>query len=397
MPVRQGASPRGLNLIARFLLRWLARAPQRSTSGFTLVELLVAIVVAALVITPLLGLAINLLQNDRQEQAKATSEQELQAAADYIARDLQQAIYVYDGIALARNSSSDANSSGIRDQIPPGSGAFGDCRIDNCAPVLVFWKRRPVANAVPISDNTVDCTKQANADECDDTFVYSLVAYYLISESGSLVDNANVWSSTARIARFEIHDGVRYAISANGQTAGSLILTNSSRLPRSPGFAFFNLNLPGTTLAGKMNRWRGQRNADDTGAEAYDISRSRMQVLVDYIDQSPASNTSPPAPEGLTTEDCPANTSSTDTTWTKAPDPTDLPNGSAATAPPAALNNDSFYACINSSENTARIYLRGNALARLRAINNPPNYSRGVSAYFPTARIEARGVGRLVQ
>ena len=60
--------------------------------GFTLIELLISMILAVLVITPLLAFMVNIMTTDRQEQAKATSEQELKTALDYIARDLQQSV-----------------------------------------------------------------------------------------------------------------------------------------------------------------------------------------------------------------------------------------------------------------------------------------------------------------
>ncbi|NEO96997.1 MAG: prepilin-type N-terminal cleavage/methylation domain-containing protein, partial [Moorea sp. SIO3G5] len=66
--------------------------PRINDGGFTLIELLVAMIVAVLIIAPLLRFMITIVDTDRKEQAKATSEQEIQAAMDYIARDLEQAV-----------------------------------------------------------------------------------------------------------------------------------------------------------------------------------------------------------------------------------------------------------------------------------------------------------------
>src|ERR671933_929300 len=120
--------------------------PAQKNGGFTLIEVLVGLVLAFLVITPLLGFMVNLLQTDRQEQAKANSEQEIQAAADYIARDVEQAVYIYDGYGLKK----------IQDKLPikPDS---------NNIPVLVFWKRQLISDVIS--------TNKGN----DDAFVYSLV------------------------------------------------------------------------------------------------------------------------------------------------------------------------------------------------------------------------------
>ncbi|WP_338422923.1 hypothetical protein [Anabaena sphaerica] len=46
-------------------------------NGFTLIELLVGLVMAFIIITSLLGFMITIMETDRKEQAKATSEQEI--------------------------------------------------------------------------------------------------------------------------------------------------------------------------------------------------------------------------------------------------------------------------------------------------------------------------------
>jgi len=48
---------------------------------------------------------LNIMDSERKEQAKTTSEQELQHI-DYIAGDLEQAVYIYDDDGLIRNNSA---------------------------------------------------------------------------------------------------------------------------------------------------------------------------------------------------------------------------------------------------------------------------------------------------
>lgn len=338
----------------KFLIATRLKQAKRSesTSGFTLIEILVALIIAFFVITPLLGLAVSLLNTDRQEQAKATSEQELQAAADFIARDLQQAVFIYSPEALVKIHSTNAAQSGIKDQIPPAGLTSSSCTTANCVPILVFWKRRPVRQAVPIdATNCKTATDTVRITKCNDTFVYSLVAYYLISST-----NANAadvfWSNAARIGRFEITDGVK---DINGTTLSQ----TSSRKFTSNGFKLFNLKLSAPTLADKMNSW-----TKDTVA----YSANDMQILVDYIDQTPASKVSLVA--------CP-------TGWSQSQIPTTTSSG--------------FYTCVNQSANIARVFIRGNALARIRPGNTPPEYIESQSSYFPSVSAEVKAVGKLVQ
>lgn len=309
-------------------------------SGFTLIELLVAMVLAALVITPLMTFMTQILNNDRQEQAKSTSAQEIQSALDYIAQDLEQAVYIYDATGLDNNLNTTAGAtSGIKDQIPPASGT--NCINDSssnssCTPVLVFWKREPVEKIIPVT--STNCTTTANQAGCDDTFVYSLVAYYLVTGN----DADNTWSNTARIARFQIRNGVVNPITPTTTTDG--VTTPNYLQAPSEGFKIFDLSLPGVTLKDKMNRWeKASANYTD-----------KALVLADFIDKSTA---------GISVN-CPTNQQV-----------------------PSALVGG-FYACVDSSKTSAQVFIRGNALAR---IQQGGTYSASQSTYFPTASIQVKG------
>ncbi|NEO27661.1 MAG: prepilin-type N-terminal cleavage/methylation domain-containing protein [Kamptonema sp. SIO4C4] len=337
----------------------LASRKAKSEQGYTLIELLVAILIAALVITPLLGLAVNLLRTDRQEQAKAASEQEIQDAANYIARDLDQAVFIYDGDAL-----DNTPPDGIQNQIPPNSAAPG-CNDDSCQPILVFWKRRPVADAIPrdyqnSQDLGTNCTDDGTAADCNDTFVYSLVAYYLIDND----DDDNVWSNTARIGRFEVSDGVSVP---GGQLLEELDESYvAERNKRDEGFAPFTCQ-PAEGVETCLNRWV-------KGDGSY---TQPVETLIDFVDQTPEGTAELPS-----VEDCPSQG-----TWTQSPaeTPSNFPT--------------SFYACVRNDAipYVARFYIRGNALARIRPEDNPPQYSEGRSAYFPEIQTEVRAKGRFVQ
>jgi len=107
-----------------FLLQgWMKFSTRKNRDhGFTLVELLIGLVMAFLVLTPLFGLMISIMNTDEKEQAKTTSEQELQTAIDFITRDLQQAVYIYDSQGVTNNYSATAANSGIRDSLPTVAG-----------------------------------------------------------------------------------------------------------------------------------------------------------------------------------------------------------------------------------------------------------------------------------
>lgn len=308
------------------------------TNGFTLIELLVAMILATLVITPLLGFMLNIMNSDRQEQAKATSATEIQAALDYIAQDLAQAIYIYDADALTRDLTSLPNTSGIRNQIPPIADTPGCTSPTTCIPVLVFWKRETRKNVIPV----------VGIPAKDDSFVYSLVAYYLIKGDTS----SGTWSNTARISRFQINDGV---IDPNDPTNNNVTPPTTKFITGyepSQGYQNFDLSKPGSTLKDKMNLWEKDRRQPYT---------TPVATLIDFVDQN-TTNLSP---------NCPTNTQ-------QVPSTSNLIGG--------------FYACIDSARTLAQVTIRGNALAR---IQNNSTYSASNSTYFPTASIQVKGRGLL--
>lgn len=343
-----------------------------SFGGFTLIELLVALVISSIIISSLLGFMVNILTTDRREQAKTNSELEIQSAINYIARDLRQAVYIYDADALATNHSKTSNS-GIRDQIPPVKTTTGCSDLNICRPVLVFWKRELMKDAIPVSGGA------------DDTFVYSLVGYYLIKDKDDV--DSDTWSEAARIARFQIKDGVK-------DNDGAYITDPDD------GFAAFDIS-GADTLREKMNRW------EKDSMKPYD---NPVQVLVDYIDHSNDA-TKIPAPN----KNIPGGGGSPPTTYPASSEyakfcenilPTNYTNESGiisyqaqlvpnynADSFPDELKTGSFYACVDSLSTQAKIFIRGNALARF----NPNNaeYEESRSQFFPTTSLRVQGRGIL--
>jgi type II secretory pathway pseudopilin PulG len=333
----------------------------QQVDGFTLIELLVAMILAFLIITPLLGFMISILNTDRQEQAKANSEQEIQAALDYIARDLQQAIYIYDATGIGC-------LTGTADTITcPNAGTNGNQLPSPTAtdrvPILVFWKRELVSQAITVG------TQQ------DDTFVYSLVAYYLIKDTST----SNTWSNAARIARWQISDGVAINSSSGVTCTGYSGKYVSNNYCPNPGFTLFQLDGIGS-IEQKMNNWKrlsqytdGTKDADGKDVVKNLSYTATPTVLVDYIDQTKTDDVSNPAPP---------------------------PACSPTSVPPSfnSLNTykmTGFHACIDRVNTTAQVFLRGNALARMENDSNKIKYADSKKTYFPTASIRVQGRGYL--
>ncbi len=290
--------------------------------GFTLIELLIAMVLTVLVITPLLGFMINILSTDRQEQAKANSEQEIQAALDYITRDVQQAVYIYGSTAVEN----------VKTSLPPVPTGTKQ------VPVLLFWKRNLVKNAVDSNLN--------------DSFAYSLVAYYLIQDTTS---NSSIWSNAARIGRWEIKDGVLK--SDNTTTPPTCTASYITGFCPSPGLGTLISN-PSISVLDNLKNWR-----KDPAVAYTDV----VVPLVDFIDHTTVTAGAPDAT-------CPDNVH-----YAK------LPSSSVDT-----LQMTGFYACVDEPNTTAQIYLRGNALIRLQNTSDQI-YSANKSNYFPSANARIQG------
>jgi Tfp pilus assembly protein PilW len=328
-----------INSLKFILISQLKRSGINKTiSGFTLIELLVAMVMAVLIITPLMTFMISVLDGDRKEQAKATSEQEIQAALDYIARDLEQAFYIYDADGVTRNTNTTTiSSSGIKDQIPPVKSA-PNCNPTSstsqsvCTPILVFWKRELIADSVGITAST-----QTSATQTDDGFAYSLVAYYLITNPNQTTNST--WSQEARIGRLQLRGPVN---ATNANTTGNT--SNDS------GFNAPPLNKTGASLKEKMNQWQTALGASGSYTQ-------RVETLIDYVSTTAPSST-----------------------------PCSSPNL-------VGSQTSGFFACVDANEVLAQVYIRGNALARLQ--NNNLAYTDNAKTYFPNSSIRVQGHGFL--
>jgi len=322
--------------------------PAQTDKGMTLVELLVGAIMAFLIITPMLGFVVDMLNTDRREQVKSNTEQDIQAAVDFIAQDLSQAIYIYDNKAIN-------GAKGIRSMLPePGNG--------NRIPILVFWKRQQIKNSVPINPTVTakPNTCKDNPGQCNDTYVLSLVAYYQFKDNEPTWCQPSGGNCPTRIARFEIRDGVR-----NPSTLAYYLDTEATPAQtKDPAFNDkFELSKPTekVTVVAELGNTR-------SGA-------TNPEVLVNYIDNSTVNVPDPP--------DCKTTLGVTDP---PAPAPaltqTDLLTADGST--------NSFYACVDTSKNIARVTIRGNSLRRLQAdaLYNPKN-----PAYFPTATVQVQGLG----
>jgi len=375
-----------------------SRRKGRRNQGFTLIELLVALVVASIMISSLLGFMVDILTKDRNEQAQSATQQDIQAAADYMRRDLETAVYIYDGEGL-RAISGNYSTSECSSPVSPGSYTPpASCSqipvIDNGEglPILAFWKRKfldknlnVTVTANPTSRGVGQLVKLPNGEPNEQDYqVYALVVYYLTNA------NNGTWSNAMRISRVELRDGI---MDTGGNPQDETIDGVAYDLNPSPGYANFDLSISGDSIHEKMEKWQKT-------ATAYDLSKTPIQVLVDHIDHTTLADITPETfPNAVDCQDAFPNKEEPTPAPTGTDEPWQSPNYGASDFPAAfdAFKTDSFFACVDSDAGVAQIYIRGNALARIDPIDPDkyvPNNDR-ISFFFPTTSIQTKIRGRV--
>jgi Tfp pilus assembly protein PilW len=203
--------------------------------GMTMIELLVGTIIAFIVITPLMGMVIGLLNDDQRESAKANTEEEIQSALDYIAEDVSQALYIYTNTTSTDTKLNKQIDNLESNNFLPTTGT----------PILVFWKRKLVEDAVPVDYTKLPKDECTTPEKCNDTYVLSLVSYHLLEE-----DTNPIWCQPlseaqgcpSRIVRYEISDGLKksdgtyYTEAELGTTLKSYAKSSKDNLPYNPDF-----------------------------------------------------------------------------------------------------------------------------------------------------------------
>ena len=215
-------------------------------------------------------------------------------------------------------------------------------------------------NSIPIN-STVSTQKPSECEntpaDCNDTYVLSLVAYYQIKDTTPNFTWCQPSGGTCptRIARYEIRDGVKNPSPPDPTNPYYEDTETKESQRKSKAFnPKFNFSNP---------------TKEVTTGVAADFPSS--EVLVNYIDHS--SNNNVPVP-------------------TEAQCQTLL----GVTSPNLLITDNSthsFYACVDTSRNIARVTIRGNSLRRLQA--NDADFKTTSSAFFPTASVQVQGLGAL--
>ena len=419
-------------------------------SGFTLIELLVAALIASLMVVVMLSFLVGVLDSDRKETVKTNAQEELQAAISYMADDLQESIFIYGAEGLASINAQLPHTQTVNPSTECNPTS------NTCTPILVFWKRfafdpdstRTYSNtgATPTSE-IIGCMPYGDATQLAacrtnsvaggraygrDTYTYSLVAYYLKNDTAN--PETSGWSNTARILRWELRDGyVAYcaaggAIGTTGcpalnkvstRAASALIVPPIVPVALTDPNTYFILpsqgfNRPDFSTQGGLALWRKYAN--------FDFAADRFVTLVDFMDDTAynanqgGNNDAGDASGATAAIRIPIGKNVIISGITTNPDCDDPSIGVGSASPVTVANPtgiptqrvpadftslssnpsglSSFYICITPDNVTARIFLRGNAIARLTtpATNRDLRQPTATNiTFFPTADVRSFG------
>ena len=337
------------------------RLKRQRRQGFTLVEILVSLVIAGVIMVSLTSLLIEMLTTERREADLNALSQELKMAMDVIAKDLSEAVYVYDGDCLHSTCSERANLQPVKDFLPQYP--------ETMHPVLALWILEPLPydnnelgyfwhrNAkIPSNCSTLPNWAQEDCRRLQKSrHAYSLVVYYLDTQP-----NLNFWQGPAVLRRYVLR---KYKHLDGGLSdenlwwhEGYVQPTTYATIGNPSAISSFALWPYDVNTRGLL---QGQRPKGDIKPEAdreyerYQDDKDLAQVLIDGVDLG----IRPLAPHLDTTTGCPRTPAGL------------LPYRRTA---PTSLGFNSFYACVQaggaSTRNAATyVYLRlkpsGDAIA----------------------------------
>lgn len=330
-------------------------------AGFTLLELLVALFIGGIITSLLLFTVVQLLQTNQREAARSDTQRDVQMALDYIARDLREAVYVYDSTCF--NSST--TCSGLLNYLPTAISGR-DASAQNL-PVLAFWRvdplpdpliRRCETNAAAIANtqNQADFPAAIRGVPCISRQMYTLVVYSL-----NWKNDSNNWRGKARIERYQLPQfpytvtGSPPTVSTGWVYPASQATTNFLRWP----------------LSNKAGADGNPINLQTEAGGLPVVSSVNPLVLVDFVDQTGVVDA------GGSDSLCP----NPSTDYVITPDQA------------LANRNRGFYVCVKGASNDRKlnqevvVRIQGNAAGR-------PGLTRsGASVAIPMeTRVLTRGV-----
>ncbi len=261
------------------------------TVGFTLVELLVAMLIAGFIGSALLFLVVQLVQTNFRQAARSDTQRDLQSAIDYITRDLREAVYVYDGNCLDVPTDP-KKCPGLKNYLPQ---SISQPPNNDNVPVLAFWRVDPIpqallnlciakasaysnqpATALPLEIQGIPCLSRR---------MYTLIVYSLNWSSGT-----PAWQGRARITRYELPQFP--------DSASSAIFSKGWADPMSPSTDFLTWPLDKNKFgAGVLEPIPPIQNGDTPAGT--------NRVLVDFADKLGVNGATCPSTEYVQTPKAP--------------------------------------------------------------------------------------------
>jgi hypothetical protein len=306
-----------------------------------------------------------MLNTDRREQVKSNTEQDIQAAVDFIAQDLSQAIYIYD------NNTADGVPKLLAGNFIPSAA------VTKGTPILVFWKRQQLKNSLPIDavNKPKDCdpdTALKGKGACNDTYVLSLVAYYQVSGEPGIWCQPSGGTCPTRIVRYKIQDGLRDPTNSTDSNPEKRYFADTDIKPGQKRSDAFNIGTPAEAGFDISKPTEKVTNPS--------VKWDPAEVLVNYIDHGTK-------PEFKGNECQLALGNPKTQTGTTTP-----PISEDTLKVTDTINKiNSFYACVDTQRNLARVTIRGNSLRRIQT--DKADYDAKKAAYFPTASVQVQGLG----
>ncbi|MFB2922218.1 prepilin-type N-terminal cleavage/methylation domain-containing protein [Aerosakkonema funiforme] len=286
------------------------------TRGFTILELLVAVVISTFIVIALVDMVIDLLQTDRREYARAETQREMQMALDYMVNDLREAAYVYDNKQLNESRGSTGTVGALKNFLPQFPAGM--------EPILVFWK----PEEVPYRRGQPDLNCGGSpTPECSQLQVrrrtFTLVAY--LQAVNQPADRPQ-WKGISRIIRYQLRMYPETAFNSSPPNLSTMTPGYVEPLVNNVSFETWPVALDanGNPLPAPP------RPADDP---------NNRPVLVDFVDYP----TGAPGTRRLDNLIGPADTR------------LQCPTGQAAIPPQGNLSgfdNPSFVACVSSAAGT---------------------------------------------
>jgi prepilin-type N-terminal cleavage/methylation domain-containing protein len=188
--------------------------------GFTLIELLVSIAIGGIIVVALLGLVVELTDTNQKDAARTATQREMQAALDYIARDLREAVYVYDGTCLSTGANNISSATAFASSCPKLTDHLPEkLSTGGRFPALAFWRvdalpqevkqrcradfKATTSGTPTPPTNTSEPRNPLNTTPCLSGRTYTLVVYG-IADNSTANNPSGVWKGRARLERYAL-------------------------------------------------------------------------------------------------------------------------------------------------------------------------------------------------